>query len=82
MKEKVPGSMYDGDYGLLKIYEEMYCLLGLKETEKTEDEIYCVPQSWMANNRENNLTKYKVPLYMNKIIAIPTEEYDNEYIYQ
>ena len=81
LKEKVPGSMYDGDYGLLKIYEEMYCLLGLKEIEKTQEEIYCVPQSWMANNRENNLTKYKVPLYMNKIIAIPIEKYDNEYIY-
>ena len=81
LKEKVPGSMYDGDYGLLKIYEEMYCLLGLKETEQIDDKIYCVPQSWMANNRENSLTKYKVPLYMNKIIVMPIEQADNEYIY-
>ncbi len=81
LKEKVPGSMYDGDYGLLKIYEEMYCLLGLKETDQIDGKIYCVPQSWMANNRENNLTKYKIPLYMNKIIVMPVEQADNEFIY-
>ncbi len=78
LKEKVIGSMYDGDYGLLKIYESMYCLLGLKELDKIETEIYCVPQSWMANNRENNLTKFKKPLYLNKIIPIPIYKYNDE----
>ncbi len=78
LKEKVPGSMYDGDYGLLKIYEIMYCLLGLKELNSNNDKIYCAPQSFMVNNRENSLTKYKVPLYMNEIIFVPADEYDIE----
>lgn len=81
LKEKVPGSMYDGDYGLLKIYETMYCLLGLKEFEKQNDEIYCAPQSWMVNNRENSLTKFKIPIYMKNISFISVEEYNREYSY-
>ena len=75
LKEKVLGSMYDGDYGLLKVYEDIYCLLGLKEFDKQKNEIYCAPQSWMANNRENYLTKFKIPIYMNTIISILVEEY-------
>ena len=30
LKEKVPGSVYNGDYVLLNIIENIYCLLGLK----------------------------------------------------
>lgn len=45
LKEKTPGSMYDGDFGLLKIYEELSCLLGLKVNEEEINTIYCAPQS-------------------------------------
>lgn len=82
LKQKVPGSLYDGDYGILKIYETLYCLLGLKEFGKNESDIYCAPQSWMANNRENSITKYKIPIYMNKIEAIPLEQFDKKYCYE
>ena len=81
LKKKVPGSLYNGDYGLLKIYEKMYCLLGLKEFDKINCQTYCAPQSWMASNRENNLTKNKIPIYMIGINTISKEKFNDEYNY-
>ena len=43
LKEKVPGSVYNGDYVLLNIIENIYCLLGLK----LDNNLVYVPQSWM-----------------------------------
>ncbi len=79
LKEKNPNSLYEGDYGLLKIYNTLYCLLGLKEFNKIENEIYCAPQSWMADKREINIIKYKIPIFINRIIFIPVNQYTNEY---
>ena len=77
LKEKVAGSLYNGDYGLMKIYEDdIYCLLGLKEENTNENIINCAPQSWMASNRVNKLVEYKRPIYMDKIIMIPVELYN------
>lgn len=78
LKEKVPGSMYNGDYGLFKIYKDIYCLLGLKKEEnKNGDKIYA-PQSWMASNRPNRLTEGKRPIYLEKIIAVPAELFNKQ----
>jgi len=77
LKEKVAGSLYNGDYGLMKIYVDgIYCLLGLKEENANDNIINCAPQSWMANNRINKLVEYKRPIYMDKIIMIPVELYN------
>jgi len=66
-----PGSVYDGDYGLFKIFDNNNCLLGLKADEINDKCIKCIPQSWMASSRINNLTKNKKIVYINKIEAIP-----------
>ncbi len=73
LKQKVAGSMYDGDYGLLRIYEDLYCLFGLKQEDINEEKniVYCVPQSWMASRRVNKLIEAKMPIYMNKITKLP-----------
>lgn len=71
-------SMYDGDFGLLKIYEDINCLLGLKKEEEIERTIYCAPQSWMASNRVNKLVEFKRPIYMDKIITFKAEEYKDD----
>lgn len=76
LKEKTPGSMYDGDFGLLKIYEELSCLLGLKIDSEEINIIYCAPQSWMVNNRPNRLVEGKRPIYMENIAKIPIENYN------
>lgn len=78
LKEKQIGSLYDGDYGLLKEYDDLYCLLGLKEEISDDCSIKCAPQSWMASNRKNRLVEFKRPKYMKNIIAIPNGLYDNE----
>lgn len=80
LKEKTPGSMYDGDFGLLKIYEELSCLLGLKVNEEEINTIYCAPQSWMVNNRPNRLVEGKRPIYMETILKIPIAAYDENNI--
>lgn len=80
LKEKTPGSMYDGDFGLLKIYEELSCLLGLKINEEEVNTIYCAPQSWMVNNRPNRLVEGKRPIYMETILKIPIAAYDENNI--
>lgn len=71
LKHVPNGSLYDGDYGLLKIYEKINCLLGLK-SEKTDNNIIkCAPQSWMANNRINRLIENKKPIYIKVIVSVP-----------
>lgn len=74
LQEKNPVSLYDGDFGLMKIYQNdngdnIYCLLGIKNNN-----IYnCVPQSWMVEKRPNNLIQYKKPLYLKDIDKVPVE---------
>ena len=70
------GSLYKGDYGLFKIFEDICCLFGLKIDNTTNDIINCVPQSWMPNNRKNNLIEYKHPIYMKTIIKVPIKLYN------
>lgn len=70
---KMIGSLYDGDFGLLKIYEEIYCLLGLVITETNDITISCSPQSWMASKKVNHLIEYKKPIFLEEIISIPIE---------
>ena len=77
LKITPPGSLYNGDYGLLKKYENINCLLGLKEKNKDNNTINCVPQSWMASKRINKLVEFKKPIFMESIIAIPLTKYNN-----
>ena len=85
LKQKVPGSRYEGDYGLLKLYEddafdEVFCLLGLVEKDVEERSILCSPQSWMVTNRGNNKLVYgKRPMYMKEISAIPASLYKDTF---
>lgn len=81
LKEKVQGSAYNGDYGLLNIIENIYCLLGLKLDSTINDSAVCVPQSWMASNRANKLIYGKPPIYFKKIIAVPINLYNNDMSY-
>lgn len=77
LKERVPRSVYDGDYGLLKVFEDnISCLLGLKKIQENDGVVQCVPQSWMASNRINKLVENKKPIYMNRIVAIPLSIYN------
>lgn len=73
LQPKKFGSLYDGDYGLLKIYENINCLLGLVINDTSDKFIECIPQSWMASDRINYLIVGKRPIYMNKIVHISTE---------
>ncbi len=77
LKPKVKGSVYDGDYGLLKLLQNSYCLLGLKEDI---DNNICYPQSWMASNRINKLAK-RPPIYYKRIIVLPKKIYENSELY-
>lgn len=77
LNRKIPGSMYNGNYGLLKIYEEIYCLFGLKIENENMNFVYCAPQSWMASNRISRLIEGNKPIFMENITAIPVEMYNN-----
>lgn len=79
LKQKTPGSLYEGDFGLLKIYEQIYCLFCLKSENKVDNIIYCAPQSWMASNRINRLIEGKKPIYMEKIYAVPLALYSDDF---
>lgn len=84
LKPQVANSLYDGDYGLMKMYEkDICCLLGLKINNKCDNKINCSPNSWMASNRINKLVEFKKPAYMDKISSIPSDMYDanNKLIY-
>ncbi len=79
LSNKVPGSVYDGDYGLLKVFEnDLNCLLGLKIHDQNDKVIVCAPQSWMASNRRNRLIDGKRPLYLESISNIPKDLYNDE----
>lgn len=77
LQPKMAGSLYDGDFGLLKIYEEINCLLGLVINEANDITINCAPQSWMASKKVNHLIEYKRPIYLEEIISIPTELFNS-----
>lgn len=77
LQPKMYGSLYDGDYGLLKIYENINCLLGLVINDTDINTIRCVPQSWMASEKVNHLIENKKPIYMEEIICIPIELFDD-----
>lgn len=76
LQPKKYGSLYEGDYGLLKIYEKINCLLGLVISDVDNNIIKCAPQSWMASEKVNHLIKNKKPIYLEEIICIPTEIFD------
>lgn len=79
LSSKTPGSLYDGDYGLLKLYENFNCLFGLKKVEETNNQILCVPQSWMASKRVNQLIEFKKPIFMESIYVIPISMYNDNF---
>ena len=78
LKYKVPGSVYDGDFGLMKIYENISCLSGLKTVEQENVSIVCAPQSWMASTKTIHLIEYKKPIYMEEITRVPIELYNEK----
>lgn len=67
VKQKMSPTLYNGDFALLKIYENINCLLGLKVDNIIENDSYCAPQSWMASNRINKLVSNRMPIYMQNI---------------
>lgn len=75
LKQKIHGSMYDGDYGLMKLYENLCCLLGLKVTDVIDNIKECAPQSWMASKESNRLIENKRNIFMKDITVIPRELY-------
>lgn len=79
LKQKVAGSIYNGDFGLFKTFEDMYCLFGLKEENENENYIYCAPQSWMAGNRTNRLIQGKKPIYMENISFVPISAFNDNF---
>ncbi len=83
LKEKVPNSLYNGDYGISKIYNnQIHCLLGLKSINKMHEIIKCAPQSWMASLKINRLVENKKPMYLNGITKLPISCFDeNENIF-
>ena len=81
LKERRPNSLYNGDFGLLKEYENLRCLLGLKEIFRDGKIISCSPQSWIVDDKEINLIKNRPSHYLKGIIAIPANEYNDKYVY-
>lgn len=73
LQPKLKGSLYDGDFGLLRIYEDINCLLGLVINDANGITISCSPQSWMASKKVNYLIEYRHPIYSEEIISIPSE---------
>ena len=58
------GSLYNGNFGLYKIFENIYCLFGLKTDDISNDIIYCKPQSWIPDTRKHNIIEFKTPIFM------------------
>lgn len=80
LKPKVPYSLYDGDYGLMKMYEkDICCLLGLKIENSNNSLIFCSPNSWMASTRINKLVEFRKPVYIKNIINMPKELFYKEF---
>lgn len=81
LKPKTPYSLYDGDYGLMKMYEkDICCLLGLKVDEKNNNITNCIPNSWMASKRINKLVEFKRPIFIKNISYIPMSLYNPDEI--
>lgn len=45
------GSLIKGEYGLLKIYEDVYCFLGLKVDNENDNATHCVPLTWISDRK-------------------------------
>ena len=80
LRGKIPGSLYNGDYGLLEVCHKINCLLALACESKNEKAINCAPQSWMASNRTNKILEHKSPLYIKNIYTIPAVMYNENTI--
>lgn len=76
-KGRNDGSLIDGEYGLLKIYENIYCFLGLKIDNEKEDRIYCAPQTWFADRKAYKRVAGKKPLFVNNISKINKDLYSD-----
>lgn len=73
-----PYSNYDGDFALTKTYEhDTFCLLGLKIDSMYDKYLFCVPNSWMASHRINKLVQFRKSSYINKIITVPIELFND-----
>ena len=59
--------LYKGDYGLLKLFDNIYCLLGIKMIDYKELYLY-TPQTWIADKR---ILIKQTPKYYKSIIIIP-----------
>lgn len=77
LKIKTKGSQYNGDYGILKIQNKMYYLLGLKENDIQNNIIYCAPQSWMVSRSINKIVYGRNPIYKKDILLLSKEELNN-----
>lgn len=73
------GSQFKGDFGILKVYENLSCLLALKCDYEADLTINCAPQSWMADRRSIQLTEFKKPIYMENISNVPITAYNSEF---
>lgn len=74
LKPKTPNSLYDGDFGLMKMYEkDICCLLGLKVENSNNNLMFCFPNSWMASTRINKLVEFRKPIYIKNIINMPKD---------
>lgn len=78
LSKKIPGSIYKGNFGILKIYQNIYCLLALIINTQESNIIKCAPQSWMASNRINYLIRTRKQIYIEKITKIPIELYNEK----
>lgn len=76
LKYDKSGSLYDGDYALVNILDDIHCLLGIKEDNESK---FFVPQSWMPSNRPSRLITNK-PAHNIKIRIIKKEDYNDEIV--
>lgn len=82
LKPQISYSLYDGDFGLMKMYEDdICCLLGLKINNSFNNKINCSPNSWMSSNRINKLVEFKRPIYIEGISKILSTNYNENNIY-
>lgn len=74
-REKNAGALFDGEFGLFKVYEEIHCFLGLKKNDEINSNVYCVPQTWISDRKAYKKVIGKKPLYINSISKIDKEIY-------
>ncbi len=71
IRGKNDGSLIKGDFGLLKIYEEIYCFLGLKKIDSpTNEDLVCTPITWLTDRKAYKRVTNKKPLYISHISKI------------